>query len=164
MTRHLGARLLICIGIVALACEIRVREAGEGAARRTRLALRVSVERAIAQPRPFIAGKAEGIKGPERVRRHACDKRQPKCGESERKYGDNRESNSSAHSILQSRERARDVVTRACCIHRVIDNGTHENTCFRGFPARAGKSSLMKRDPLARTVASRLQQFRRALL
>ncbi|WP_271572176.1 hypothetical protein [Bradyrhizobium sp. CCBAU 11386] len=67
-------------------------------------------------------------------------------------------------SNLQSRECARGDVTRVRSASRVVDIGIAENSCFKGFPARSDQSSLMKRGPLERTVASGLQQFRRSLL
>src|SRR4051794_26310901 len=87
--------VLIGVGIIALTCEIGIREAGQRAARRARLTLRISVERAIAQSRPFIAGEAERVMRPERAYRRACAQRQRKCGESERNCGE--KSNSSTH-------------------------------------------------------------------
>src|SRR5438445_11255803 len=98
ITRRLRARtILVRIGIIALSSEIRVRDASERATRRTRLALRVSVEPAIAQTRPFIAGEAERMTGAERARRRARAQRNRKCGDRERKCGDNGERKQCAH-------------------------------------------------------------------
>jgi hypothetical protein len=75
-----------------------------------------------------------------------------------------RGANEARISNLQSRECARGDVTRVSTASRVVDIGIAENSYFKGFPARSDKSSLMKRGPLERTVASGLQQFRRSLL
>src|ERR1044072_2547821 len=108
-----------------------LRDAGQAASRSACLTLRVGVEPAIAEPRPFIAGEAEGVMRAERARGCACARHECKCGESERQCGDNGERSSSSQLNAPSRECARDVVTRSCNLSRAADNGTTENTCFK---------------------------------